>query len=167
MTGHGSKARLWETAVAALLSEPSLESAAQKTGISLKTLKSWLKHPGFQTLWHQARNLVLESAAGQIAAAAGEAVQTLREALKSDRASDRTRAALGILQLAMRERGPAEPDASKKGVPVILQIKEEVLVVGLTPPLSLDNIREEIVTNDGSGRANGEAPPGPAGLPPV
>jgi hypothetical protein len=56
MTGHGAKfGRKKEEAIAALLSQPSIEQAARVAGIGPKTLLRWLKLPEFQAAYREAR----------------------------------------------------------------------------------------------------------------
>jgi hypothetical protein len=56
----------------------------------------------------------------------------------------------------------------KGAAPLILQIKEEIVLVGREPAAALTNIVEEVAPHDNGGRittANGETPPGTASLP--
>jgi hypothetical protein len=54
--GHGEKrSRRGEAAIAALLTEPTIEAAAAKARISVRTLKYWLRQPRFQAAYRQAR----------------------------------------------------------------------------------------------------------------
>ena len=56
MAGHGSKlSRKKEEAIAALLSQRSIEEAAKVLGISPKTLRRWLQIPEFQDAYREAR----------------------------------------------------------------------------------------------------------------
>jgi len=56
MTGHGTKfPRKKEQAIAALLSERTIEAAARVIGIGVKTLKRWLKNPDFHEEYRNAR----------------------------------------------------------------------------------------------------------------
>src|SRR5258707_5370534 len=60
MTGHGSKfPRKKEQAIAALLSQRTIEGAARVAGIGVKTLKRWLKNPEFQEEYRKARREVV------------------------------------------------------------------------------------------------------------
>ena len=52
--GHGEKySRKSQEAIAALLSEPSIEAAARKVGISASTLRRWMKEPDFQQRYRE------------------------------------------------------------------------------------------------------------------
>jgi hypothetical protein len=89
--------------VAALLSEPTLEAAAAKAGISTKTLKAWLKRPRFQAAYRQARRELVEGAIGRIQAATGQAVDTLVAVARDGKKDgDRVRAAVALLDHASR-----------------------------------------------------------------
>jgi hypothetical protein len=77
MPGHGTKAHKAELAVAALLTERSVEAAALKAGISHGTLKNWMKKPRFRTALARARREVLAGTVAKILGASGAAVDTL------------------------------------------------------------------------------------------
>lgn len=103
MAGHGEKkSRKREAAIAALLSEPTLEAAAQKAGIAPRTLRYWLDDPGFLREFRDARRAVVEGALARLQQAAGEAVDTLRRNLTCGEAGPEIRAALGILDQATK-----------------------------------------------------------------
>ena len=56
MVGHGAKfGRKKEEAIAALLTQPSIEQAARVAGVGPKTLLRWLKLPEFQAAYREAR----------------------------------------------------------------------------------------------------------------
>jgi hypothetical protein len=60
MIGHGSKfGRKMEQAIAALLSHRSLEEAAPVAGISVATLKRWMRLPEFKAAHLEARRDVV------------------------------------------------------------------------------------------------------------
>ncbi len=63
MTGHGAKfGRKQEQAIAALLTQPSMEAAARSIGIAVKTLRTWLKVPEFHRSYLDARREVVSQA---------------------------------------------------------------------------------------------------------
>jgi hypothetical protein len=126
MSGHGEKLnRKKEQALSALLSEPTVEQAATKAGVSYATLRRWLKEPGFVTAYRSARRELVEGAIGRLQAATGQAVGTLlavsREGAKD---SDRVRAAIALLDHAFRgieladalHVDPVAFDASRKPI---------------------------------------------------
>ena len=103
MAGHGERmTRAQEQAIAALLTEPTVEAAALKAGIGYRTLKGWLQVPAFKEAYRQARTEVLERVVAQTLAACGEAVGTLRANLGCDTPAARNTAAKTILETATR-----------------------------------------------------------------
>ena len=56
MSGHGEKrSRKQEQAIASLLREATLESAAQAVGVGESTLRRWLQQPEFHRAYRAAR----------------------------------------------------------------------------------------------------------------
>jgi hypothetical protein len=101
--GHGGKlSRKQEQAVSALLSQPTIESAARAAGVSHKTLKRWLRDADFSAAFAAARRGLLEASVVRLVAVCGEAVQTLQESLQADRTADRIRSAALILEFAAK-----------------------------------------------------------------
>jgi hypothetical protein len=99
MAGHGQKlSRKQESAIAALLSEPTVARAAAKAGVSPRALKGWLSLPGFQCAFREARRRVVDGAVAQMQRATGAAVRALRRNLTAEKASDQIRAAQIILE---------------------------------------------------------------------
>jgi hypothetical protein len=102
--GHGDKRpRLQEAAILALLTEPTIEAAARKTGVARTTLLRWLQVPDFQAAHREARRAVMDRAIGILQAATGEAVSALRAALKAEGA-ERVSAARAIWDFSFRSR---------------------------------------------------------------
>src|SRR5262249_49994960 len=96
--GHGQKmSRRWEVAIACLLSEPTLEAAATKAGVSLSALKKWLKEPEFATAFREARTEVLRVAVTRLTALSSKAVEALDRNLTAGTPGAEIRAALGVL----------------------------------------------------------------------
>jgi hypothetical protein len=94
------KANKQELAVACLLSEPTVEAAAKKAGISYRTLKLWLTRPEFQALYRAARAEVTERNLARLLACTGEAIETLRRNLTCGEFGPENRAADLILSHA-------------------------------------------------------------------
>src|SRR6478736_1279573 len=67
-----------DMALVALLTEPTIADAAQRTGVGEATLYRWLQHPEFQAKYHAVRRLLLEHAITQLQAATSEAVVNSR-----------------------------------------------------------------------------------------
>jgi len=103
VAGHGAKLeRRQEAAIAALLSEPTVEAAARKAKVAYSTLKGWLRLPEFQAAYRQARADVLERTVSCLLATCGKAVERLARNLDSKDDQAANRAALGILDHAVR-----------------------------------------------------------------
>jgi hypothetical protein len=78
MVGHGSKfARKKEEAIAALLSQRSIEEAARVANIGTNTLLRWLKLPEFQSAYRDARRAVVSQANARLQQSTGAAAATL------------------------------------------------------------------------------------------
>jgi AcrR family transcriptional regulator len=101
--GHGSEfEHKRDTALAALLAEPTVEAAAAKVGVSTSSLYRWLARKDFRRQYREARRQVLEAAVGRLQQAASDAVETLVGHLDACKANDSIRAADLILNHAMR-----------------------------------------------------------------
>jgi hypothetical protein len=101
--GHGAKrVRKQEAAVAALLSEPSIEQAATVVGISSRTLKRWLADPAFRALYKQARQQVMDRATAGLLALCNRATEALGRNLNCGHPAVEVRAAVAILEQAIR-----------------------------------------------------------------
>jgi hypothetical protein len=78
MTGHGTKfGRKKEEAIAALLSQRSIEEAARVAGIGTTTLLRWLKIPEFKDEYLKARREAVEQAGARLQQATGAAGVTI------------------------------------------------------------------------------------------
>jgi len=105
MVGHGAKfGRKKEEAIAAMLSQPSLEAAARTLGISVQTLYRWLKIPEFKKSYLEARREVVSQANARMQQNSGFAASTLLKVMVSQDvpASVRIRAALSVMQLSQK-----------------------------------------------------------------
>lgn len=104
MRGQEQKLTLKQGALlAALMTEPSHAAAASKAGVSEATLYRWLQLPAFQKAYRQARRQLVEAAVGRMQAAAGKAVDTLLAVTQEGpKDSDRVRAAVALLEHAVR-----------------------------------------------------------------
>jgi hypothetical protein len=101
--GHGERlSRLQETAIAALLTSATLTEAAVAARVHEKTLRKWLKLPHFTVAFREARREVVEVAVSRLQLVAGQAVETLQASLSADRAADRIRAAVALLDHAVK-----------------------------------------------------------------
>ena len=101
MKGHGEKlTRKQEQAIAALLSEATVSSAAERTGVGEVTLYRWLKLPEFLAAYRGARREVVEKSVAQLQQSSWAASTTLVRLLGSGSDSIRLRAAQTILDQA-------------------------------------------------------------------
>jgi hypothetical protein len=100
--------RLQKKAIAALLTEPTQELAAEKAGIAARTLQRWLLLPDFQAAYREAQHHGFEVALSKLEAATGKAVDKLVDELAGAKASDRIRAAVAILEHAFRAKDLVE-----------------------------------------------------------
>ncbi len=103
MKGSGAKLeRKQELAIVALLQQPTVEAAAEVAGVADVTLWRWMQQPEFTDRYRAARRQVLEQAIAQLQQASGEAVETLRRNLTCTVASVEVRAALAIIDQAVK-----------------------------------------------------------------
>jgi DNA-binding MurR/RpiR family transcriptional regulator len=103
--GHGSKfGRKKEAAIAALLAEPTIESAAKAAGVSGATLWRWMQEPGFDAEYRRARRASLGQAISQLQAASSAAVKALRAVAEDGAAppAARVSAARAVLEIGIR-----------------------------------------------------------------
>ena len=104
MTGHGTKfGRRMEQAIAALVSNHrNLEETAKVAGISVATLKRWMRLPEFKAAHLQARREILFQANARVQINSGTAAAVLLKLIADPAtpASVRARIALGLLELA-------------------------------------------------------------------
>jgi hypothetical protein len=78
MKGHGTKfGRKKEEAIAALLSQRSIEEASRVAGIGVNTLQRWLKEPEFKAAYYQARRATFEQTVARMQQASGAAASTV------------------------------------------------------------------------------------------
>ena len=104
MNGHGEKrSRKQDQALAALLSEPTIEEAASKVGVNESTLRRWLAEPGFRSRFREAGRQLVEFTVARLEGTTAQAVNVLLDvAVSGKRDCDRVRAAIGLLANAFR-----------------------------------------------------------------
>ena len=103
MKGNGRKlSRKQQQAIAALLSHSTIEAAAKAIGITSVTMRRWLKSPQFQAEYRAARRQVVELAIARLQYITDTAVTTLTRNLKCGQPSIEVRAAMGILDRAIK-----------------------------------------------------------------
>ena len=91
-----------ETAVLALLAEPTIAEAARSACVSQRSLHRWLSDPQFEGVYRLARRRAFGQAVAQLQQTATLAVQTLRTLLTQDNtpAHVRVSAARNVLTFA-------------------------------------------------------------------
>ncbi len=104
MAKQDGKARLHELAIAALMTEPTIEAAAQRAGITGRTLQAWLTQEEFIGKWNAAKRALVQTAttrlrSGMIASIA--ALEQIRDD-KETPASVKVSASRTILEFALR-----------------------------------------------------------------
>ena len=102
----------------------SIKAAAAEADCGERTAHTWLEDPRFRTLVAELRGRMLDEAVGSLAEATNEAVGTLRKLLGDGNSSVRLRAALGILDAAVRMRDHVELGAR------ILRLEQEDQIAG-------------------------------------
>ena len=96
--------RLKARAITALLSSPTLETAAAKVGVSSKTLSRWLDNPDFRAAYEGKKRDHLRAGLGNLSTKTFDAVETLTEIAKCKGRKfqgPRQAAAAAILKLSM------------------------------------------------------------------
>jgi hypothetical protein len=91
-----------EQAIAALLTEPNHAAAAEKAGIGHTTLTRWLRLPVFKRAYRRERRRILQLALSRLTGIVEEAVSTLKRALTCGHSAVEVRAALGIIDQAVK-----------------------------------------------------------------
>ncbi len=106
LKGHGEKqSRKRQMAIAALLSEPTLGKAAQKTGIGVTTLVRWMNQPDFRTDYQQACDAVLDAAVNRLKRVADKAVEALERNVEDKApAPQQVAAAKAVLDSLVKRR---------------------------------------------------------------
>ena len=100
MAGHGAKlGRKQEEAIAALLSQRSIEDAARTCSAGARTLIRWLKLPEFNAAYRDARRAAVSQSVARLQQATGAAVSTLLKVMVDPNtpASTKVRAADSVL----------------------------------------------------------------------
>jgi hypothetical protein len=97
-TGPGRE----DAAIAALLTEPTLEAAAARAGVAKKTLCRWLAESSFKARYREARRQVVEGAIGRLQAAATLAVDALERNLTCGIPAVEVGAARSVLDHAIK-----------------------------------------------------------------
>jgi len=111
MSGHGTTfPRKKEQAIAALLSQRTIEGAARAIGIGVKTLKRWLKNPEFQSEYRKARLEFVHQAISLLQQNSPAAGMTVLKIMADPKARDETRLKAAKIDLDISLNGIALED---------------------------------------------------------
>jgi hypothetical protein len=160
MLGHGAKfGRKMEQAIAALLSNTSVEAAARAVGVSANTLLRWMKEPEFEDAYREARRTAFVQSIGRLPEASGAAVTTVLKIMLDPKTPPaiRLRAAEVALErgaqsieiedfearLAAMERAVGSVTRSRKNSPVLTVSPTRALVGSDTTPAEISAPRPE------------------------
>ncbi len=91
-----------ERALAALLTEVTLEAAARSVGVSDVSIWRWMQEPLFRSRYQEARRQIVEDAVGLLQRASKKAVATLVKNLDCGNPGVETRCAQVILDQAFK-----------------------------------------------------------------
>ena len=93
-----------EKAIAALLSEPTVEKAAAKVGVGLRTLHTWLHDPTFADAYRAARREAVGQAIARLQQVSSAAVTVLETVMNDgdEKGATRVAAAKTVLETAIR-----------------------------------------------------------------
>jgi hypothetical protein len=113
-----------ETAINALLTEPTTRAAAAAAKVSEATIWRWLADPDFAAAYREARGQLLESTLTAMQAAGGDAVKCLRDVMKDEQAqpSARVAAAKAILDLGLKAREVLDNEERLQAVEQFLKL---------------------------------------------
>jgi hypothetical protein len=105
MKAHGKESNLTlmqEKAIAALLISPTITAAAERCGVSGRTLRTWLKRPYFAAAYEDARARVVPAALNHLQVALGDALTALARDTRSEVFAERQAASALILEAALK-----------------------------------------------------------------
>lgn len=100
-------------AVEALLTQPTIQKAAETSGVSYTQLRRWLADAGFSEAYRRARSVLFESTLAGLQSVVSDAVKTLHSIMndESNAASVRVSAASRLLDAGFRSREQIENES--------------------------------------------------------
>lgn len=104
MVENGRLSAKQERALEALLLEPNIRAAARSAKVGETTLFRWLNEADFSQMYRAARRKIFDDALSDLQKATGEAVATLRRNLQAESEGAQIRAAIALIELAIRGR---------------------------------------------------------------
>lgn len=97
------RAHKHEVAIAALMTHPTIGTAAEAAGLAPRTLRRWLQDPDFASAYRAARREALELTVGMLQSATADAVEALRRNTDPSKPPGiQVRAATALLTLAFK-----------------------------------------------------------------
>jgi hypothetical protein len=102
--GKKTSERLREKAVSLLLSEKTIEAAAEKCGVTKRTMIRWMKDPGFHAEYLEAKVFMLRTATRSLTRNSAKAAEVLAKIFSGrpkPNQSANVSAAIGTLRLAL------------------------------------------------------------------
>jgi hypothetical protein len=93
-----------EKAIAALLTEDTVQLAAEKAGVGETTIYRWMKEEAFDKAFKEARKSALSQTISRLQQTTTNAVNTLRSVMENEDApaSSRVTAAKTVLEMALK-----------------------------------------------------------------
>ncbi|HZA21188.1 MAG TPA: hypothetical protein VFA32_01030 [Dehalococcoidia bacterium] len=91
-----------QRAILALLSSPSIRSAAAAVDVDYKTLRRWLADPLFQEAFKQARREAYDQTIAFLQSVSNQAAAKLEQLLETEHPGTQLKAAVAILEFATR-----------------------------------------------------------------
>jgi hypothetical protein len=94
-------------AIDALISEPTIEQAAERAGVTRKTIYRWLQYPGFRAELTAAESAAIDKSCRRLIAMADKAITALDDVLDNpsqNGAGNKRLAAAAIIDIFMRLR---------------------------------------------------------------
>jgi len=128
MVGHGEKlSRYKESAIASLISCPTVKQAAKKAGVAEKTLHRWLKEDEFITAYVKARGEIVSYAVCQMQKNMPKAINALAEITDDSNmpASARVSAARTLIDMSLKAIEHEDLQLRIRNVEKILEGKNE------------------------------------------
>jgi hypothetical protein len=108
VSARSKLSRKQEACIAALLVQKTHALAADRAGVSEATLQRWLLLPDFQTAYRAARRQLVENALAKLQRVTDQAVATLEELLTCGHPPTQARAAIAVLEHAVKAGALAE-----------------------------------------------------------
>jgi hypothetical protein len=124
---EGTSRENMDLILAALLSRgETVDEVARFTGVAVRTVYRRLATTEFKVLMAEFRQVMFAAVAGRLSDAFPEATETLRSLLKHDDPNIQYKAAVKLIELAMKARDHAELDRDVKEVEVIMSGSKEL-----------------------------------------